>query len=89
VAAEEADPGSTLHLYRTTLALRRKLADLHGADLEWLDSPAGCLAYRRGDLAVWLNAGEVPVPMPTGERVHASGPTDGELLPDTAVWVRS
>jgi alpha-glucosidase len=89
VAAELADPGSTLHVYRRTLRLRRELADLHGPDLEWLPAPDGCLAYRRGGLAVWLNAGDAGVPIPAGEIVHASGPVGSELPPDTAVWVRS
>jgi alpha-glucosidase len=89
VAAQDADPWSTLQVYRRTLELRRKLADLQGPDLEWLASPADCLAYRRGDLSVWVNAGEVAVPLPTGELVHASAPVDGELSPDVAVWVRN
>ena len=89
VEAEAADPSSALNVYRRTLELRRKLADLQGDDLRWLDSPADCLAYRRGDIAVWVNAGAVAVPLPTGELVHASGPVDGELPPDTAVWVRN
>jgi alpha-glucosidase len=89
VAAQDADPASTLQVYRRTLELRRKLADLQGSELEWLASPADCLAYRRGDLSVWVNAGEVAVPLPTGELVHASAPVDGELPPDVAVWVRN
>jgi alpha-glucosidase len=89
VEAQEADPASTLHLYRTTIQLRRKLAELQGHDFEWLAAPDGCLAYRRGGLAVWLNAGARPVPMPAGELVHASGPVGAELAPDTAVWLRS
>jgi alpha-glucosidase len=89
VAAEEGEPASTLSLYRRTLELRRKLADLQGQDFEWMTAPAGCLSYRRGDICVWLNAGEVAVPLPSGELVHASGPVDGELPPDTAVWVRN
>jgi alpha-glucosidase len=86
VQAQEGDPDSTLHLYRRTLQLRRELA---GEALAWLDAPTGCLAYRRGDVDVWLNAGAAAVPMPAGELLHASGPVDGELPPDTAVWVRS
>jgi alpha-glucosidase len=89
VQAQEADPSSTLHLYRTTLQLRRKLAGLQGVDLEWLAAPAGCLGYRRGDITVWLNAGATAVPLPAGELVHASGPVEAELPPDTAVWLRS
>jgi alpha-glucosidase len=89
VAAEEGDPASTLQLYRATLALRRTLPDLQGSDLHWLDGAGDSLGYRRGELSVWLNAGEVAVPMPAGELVHASGPVDAALPPDTAVWVRS
>jgi alpha-glucosidase len=89
VQAQEADQSSTLQLYRTTLQLRRKLAGLQGGDLRWLDAPDGLLAYRRGDISVWLNAGAIAAPMPAGELVHASGPVDAELPPDTAVWLRS
>jgi alpha-glucosidase len=89
VAAEDTDPSSTLNLYRCTLELRHKLADLQGHDLEWLEAPADCLAYRRGDVEVWLNAGAVAVPLPSGELVHASGPVSDELPPDSAVWVRN
>jgi len=89
VEAEDADPGSTLNLYRRTLQLRRELPDLHGDDLTWLDAPDGCLAYRRGGLTVWLNAGDASVPLPDGDVVHASGPLDGGLAPDTAAWLRS
>jgi alpha-glucosidase len=89
VQAQENDPSSTLHLYRATLRLRRELSGLHGTELEWLAAPAGCLAYRRGDISVWLNAGDFGVPLPEGELVHASGPVDGELPPDTAVWLRN
>jgi alpha-glucosidase len=89
VQAQDGDPASTLNLYRTTLRLRRELADLHRPELEWLDAPEGCLAYRRGEITVWLNAGEAPVPLPEGELLHASGPVaDGQLPPDTAVWLR-
>ncbi len=89
VEAEEADPASTLQLYRATIQLRRKLAAFQGGDLEWLNGPAGCLGYRRGDIAVWLNAGGSAVPMPAGELVHASGAVGAELPPDTAVWLRN
>jgi alpha-glucosidase len=76
-------------MYRRTLELRHKLADLHVSALEWLPSPTGCLAYRRGDITVWLNAGDVAVPLPSGEIVHASASVGHELPPDTAVWVRN
>ena len=89
VAAQVADPASTLHLYREALRLRRGLPELHSTELEWLPAPLGCLAYRRGGLSVWLNAGGADVPLPAGEIVLASGPLGSVLPPDTAVWVRS
>ena len=88
VAAQLADPHSTLQLYRTTLRLRRLLPELQTDDIELLDAPVGCLAYRRGGLTVWLNAGDDPVSLPPGELIHASGPVGAELPPDTAVWLR-
>jgi alpha-glucosidase len=89
VEAQEADASSTLRLYRETLRLRRWLPGLRGVDFAWLDVPDGCLGYRRGDLRVLLNAGDVAVPLPVGEIVHASRrPVAGDLPPDTAVWLR-
>ncbi len=88
VQAQQADPGSTLHLYGAAVGLRRSLAGLQGDAFEWLDAPVGCLAYRRGDVAVWLNTGVTTVALPPGEVTLASGPLDGGLPPDTAVWVR-
>jgi alpha-glucosidase len=64
--------------------LRRELA---GTDFAWLDSPAGCVAYRRGDVQVWLNASSADVPRPAGQIVLASGPVGETLPPDTAVWL--
>jgi alpha-glucosidase len=90
VQAQDADPGSTLQLYRAAVRLRGELADLHaGGELEWLDAPAGCLGYRRGQVTVWLNAGDAAVPLPEGTILLASGPVADVLPPDTAVWLRS
>jgi alpha-glucosidase len=89
VRAQQADPASTLQLYRETLRLRRTLPGLQGRDLEWLPAPPGVLGYRRGDLAVWLNGGDSDVPLPAGDLVHASGPVGSALPRDTAVWLRS
>ncbi len=90
VAAESADAGSTLHLCRTALRLRHELGEFTGPDFEWSDAPVGALAYRRGAIAVALNAGSEPLPLPAGEVLLASGPLDGSTLPgNTAVWLRS
>ena len=59
-------------------------------DLVWLDPPDGVVAFRRGGLECWLNTGDSPVPLPAGEvllRSHPEG--DGDLLPDTSVWLRT
>ncbi len=91
VEAELADPDSTLRLYQRALRLRRELTELHGSSFDWVQAPAGCLAYRRGpNLVVYLNAGDAPVELADGEVLLASGPIpDGTLPPNTAVWLRS
>jgi alpha-glucosidase len=89
VSAQEGDPDSTLSLYRRALAVRRAEADLREGTFSWLDPAEDCLAYRRGDVTVVLNAGSVAVPLPAGEVLLASGPlTDGTLPANTSVWLR-
>jgi alpha-glucosidase len=89
VEAQAADPASTLSLFRRTLRLRRELPELRLGTLEWDDSvPDDCIAYRRGDLLVVLNAGDTEVPLPAGELVNASQPVHETLPPDTTVWLR-
>jgi alpha-glucosidase len=89
VATQDARPGSTLRLYRRALALRASLPDLLGAEFAWLTAAPECLAYRRGQVTVLLNAGAGVVPLPAGEVLLASGSLQGDGLPaNTAVWVR-
>ncbi|MEO8888913.1 MAG: glycoside hydrolase family 13 protein [Jatrophihabitantaceae bacterium] len=89
VEAEQADPTSTLQLYRQALALRRTLPEFATTGLEWSDAPLGVLAYNRGSIAVALNAGTDAVPLPAGEVLLASGPLESGTLPgSTAVWLR-
>jgi alpha-glucosidase len=52
VAAQREDPGSTLHLVRDLIALRRVRADLRGGAYETLPAPAGAWAWRRGEATV-------------------------------------
>jgi alpha-glucosidase len=91
VAAELADPESTLSLYRKALELRRELPELQSEEFSWLKAPEGCLAYRRGpNLVVALNAGDVPAELPPGEVLLSSSPIEGNKLPaNTAVWLRA
>jgi alpha-glucosidase len=46
-ASEAADPGSMLHLYRRTIALRHGSAALSRGSFSLRDAPDGVLAYRR------------------------------------------
>ncbi|MEU6986347.1 alpha-amylase family glycosyl hydrolase [Streptomyces sp. NPDC046324] len=71
VAAQTADPASTLELYRRALRLRREHPALGaGETVEWEEAPPGVLAFRRrssaGDVVVALNttARDVTLPLP-------------------------
>jgi alpha-glucosidase len=92
VEAQDGDPGSMLSLYRQVLHLRRDLPALHTAELAWLDLGGegdSVLAFTRGaGFACAVNLGTAPVPLPAGATVLlASGPVDGAVGPDTAVWL--
>ena len=88
VAAQATDDDSTLAFYRRALAVRREFAWTAGEQVEMLDLGADVLAFRRGPLTVLLNCGTQPAEMPAGEVLIASGPVDGSLPADTAVWLR-
>ena len=89
VEAQLEDPASTLSLYRRALEVRRDHPAMSGESVEWFGAPADCMAFRRtGGLICALNAGNIPVPLPPGELLLASGSLDGGLLlPDTAAWL--
>ena len=89
VAAQDADPGSMLSLYRTAIALRARSDTWSGESLQWLHAPPGCLAFRRpGGLVCLLNASDAAVPLPEGRVLLASaGVSDGSLPADAAVWL--
>ena len=87
-AAQEGDPASTLSFYRAAIAARRTFATTAGDRVEMLDLGADVVAFRRGPLTVVLNCGTAPVPLPAGDVLMASGPVDGTLPADTAVWLR-
>jgi alpha-glucosidase len=91
VACQLEDTTSTLSLYRRAIALRRTHVPDPAAPLEWYGAPPGCLAFRPegSALVCALNTSDVPVPLPPGEVLLASGaPPKGPVLaPDTAVWL--
>jgi alpha-glucosidase len=90
VEAQDADPGSTLALYRRVLALRRSEPRLAGDAFRWLPAPTGVLLFERGP-GLWcaVNLGDRPWALPTGSRVLvASAPLDASgLQADGAAWL--
>jgi alpha-glucosidase len=61
VESESGDSNSSLEMYRTTLALRKKLP--HGVtDFRWTMTPdaSGVIAYQRGKVEIFLNTSSSP-----------------------------
>ncbi|WP_341350964.1 DUF3459 domain-containing protein [Nocardioides convexus] len=88
VAAQQADPDSTLAFYRRALTARR--AVFAGADETTVaESEDDVLVVRRAGVTVVVNTGVEPVALPVGEVLISSGPLPGGVLPpDTAAWIR-
>jgi alpha-glucosidase len=86
--AQEGVEGSTLELYRELLRLRRE-HDLGMGDLAWLTGyDHAVVAFTNGGVTVVANTGQVPVELPVGTVIAASGPVEGGTLPaDTTVWM--
>jgi alpha-glucosidase len=93
VDQQEGVAGSTLELYRSLLANRRRLA-LGTGSLTWVDGYAADVvaltngADERERVLVVANLGAEPVALPEdAEVVVASGPLEAGLVPtDTTVW---
>ena len=89
VEAQTGAEGSTLEFYRATLAARRTFADTAGDVVEMVGDDDEVLTFRRGPVTVVLNCGSGSVRLPAGDVLAASDHLpDGELPPDTAVWLR-
>ena len=93
VAAQEADAGSMLALYRTALALRRGSDALRNGSFAWVPGPPGSLVFAReaGDEAVVcaVNVEAEPFELPAGELLAATvQPAGGRLPRDAAAWIR-
>ncbi|MFF3643240.1 glycoside hydrolase family 13 protein [Streptomyces sp. NPDC002564] len=95
VQAQTGDPGSTLELYRSALALRRARPGLGaGRAVEWLDAPEGVLAFAREGFVCTVNTTAAAVRLPAPGRVLLVGGDDGvetaegtvTLPADTTVW---
>lgn len=55
VEVETADPTSTLSFYRDALRIRRADPALGDGELQWLSTPDGVLAFRRGSFSCVVN----------------------------------
>ncbi|HEX8970467.1 alpha-amylase family glycosyl hydrolase [Oryzihumus sp.] len=88
VQSQEADPSSTLALYRSALAWRRRLA--RGEDLAWVEDEPHVLHFARpGGWHCVTAFGDGPVALPDGELLLASAPLEGGRLPaEATAWVR-
>ncbi len=87
---QDGAPGSTLELYRAALAVRAQHPALGDGAMRWLETPSRVLAFaREPGFECWVNLGEVPLPLPHGRLLVASGPLneDGSLPGDTAAWI--
>jgi alpha-glucosidase len=90
VESQLAEHGSMLELYRSALAVRRSHPALGDGSLTWDDAPAGVLSFARDPgFRCVVNLADEPIPPPDGALLLASGPLadDGQLPPDTAVWI--
>jgi alpha-glucosidase len=92
VQAQSGDPRSTLELYRSALALRRRLPGLGDGPFAWLDAPAGVLALSRPGFECTLNTRvrEVELPVP-GRPVLATAPLEfsggrARVPAESCVW---
>lgn len=88
VDVEDADPESTLNLYRKALGLRKKL--LTSEELTWEDSgsPDVLQFARPNGWRVIMNFSAEPVAMPEGELLLSSRPLEDGMLPgDTTAWL--
>ncbi|MFH8634597.1 glycoside hydrolase family 13 protein [Streptomyces lydicus] len=92
VDAQTGDPASTLELYRTALALRRRLPGLGDGGMSWQPAPDGVLAFTRPGLLCTVNTlpHDVELPSP-GTPLLSSAPVtvNGSVavLPgDSCIW---
>jgi alpha-glucosidase len=88
VSVQDADPDSTLNLYRQALALRSQV--FAGDGLSWVESEPSVLHFARpSGLRCITNFGTEPIALPAGEVLLSSAPLDyGRLPADSTAWMR-
>jgi alpha-glucosidase len=88
VAVEDADPASTLHLYRAALAARARL--LVGERVRFGDAPEGVIEVLREGGWRSITTFGVPTRLPEGDVVVSSAPVGADRLlpPDATAWLQ-
>ena len=88
-SVQDADPDSSLNFYRRALRIRKSMTVTDA--IEWLDAPAGVMAFRRSNgWASVTNFTAASYSLPVGEVVLATGAiTDGAIGPNTTVWLQT
>ena len=85
VEAQSGLPGSALELYRAALRLRPR-----DDGFAWRESPAGTLAFARGDLTCVVNFSASELELPEGDVLLTSEPGIERILPtNTSAWLRT
>jgi alpha-glucosidase len=91
VEAQSGDQDSMLELYRSALRLRGEHEAFQSTAMKWTDGSADVLAFSRDPgFVCMVNVGVDPAPLPEHRDVLlASAPLtdDGQLAPDTAIWL--
>jgi alpha-glucosidase len=90
VEREAADPSSMLSLYRSALAIRRRLEG--DESFAWLDSAPEVLCFARGGGFVSVtNLSSRPIDLPPHEELLLTSTelVGGRLAPDSTAWLRT
>ena len=82
---QAGDPSSTLELYRSALAARRRHG-LGDGSVTWVDLGEGILAFDNRDVRVIANISGDPLPL-TGDVILASGHVADVLPRDATAWL--
>lgn len=88
--AQDADPASTLSLYKHALRLRKELR-LGSGSLAWATAEEGIVSFINEGVQVIMNLGIDDVRLPAHEVMAASSPSAGVeqiLQPNQTVWLR-
>lgn len=88
VSVQEADPASTLNLYREAIALRKQLYS--SDDLNWLDLPTGQLGFSRSNnWFVVANFKDEPVELAGNVMISSAPVIEGFLPGNSTAWLSS